>query len=118
MSKRKELMAVLDAALRQLNEYDEMEAKDNAVKSVLEARQAELGDTEARLARAQDEFAKADAEHNDWRQKAAKEKAKGNEEIDRLQERLRTLEGQTTEAQAKFDNIIAGIAALSQRLKV
>jgi hypothetical protein len=118
MSKRKELMAVLDATMRQLNKADEMEADAEAVRGVLDIRRAELAETEQRLAQTKESIVQADVEHTKWREAAAAERAKGNAAIDVLQEKLKLLEGQTRDAQAKFDNIIAGIRALTERLKV
>jgi hypothetical protein len=118
MPKRKELMAVLDATLRQLNGWDEMDAEGNAVKRVLEMTQAELAQTQARLETSKAELMKADANHARWRGVAAKEQLEGNKAIDVLQAKRQELEQQVADAQAKFDNIIAGIRALTERLKV
>jgi len=85
---------------------------------LLDARRSELAGVEAAIARAQEAFAKDDAAHADWRQKAAMEKSSGNAEIDRIQERLRELQQQVSERRAEHDGIVAGLAALSQRLRV
>jgi chromosome segregation ATPase len=118
MSKRKELMAVLHAALRQLNEADEMDAEANAVKSVLEARQAEVAEVEARLARLKEEAAKADSAHNDWRQTAERERAAGDGRLGQMQAKLQSLEQRIAEREVHHSSIVAGIASLSQRLRI
>jgi hypothetical protein len=118
MPKRKELMAALDATLRQLNGWDEMDAEGNAVKRVLEATQAELVETQAQLETSKAELMKADANHARWREAAAKQQFEGNKAIDVLEAKRQELEQQVADAQAKFDNIIAGIHALTERLKI
>jgi chromosome segregation ATPase len=116
--KIKRTLADIEVLRKSLNAIDEDHAEAEAVQSVLNIRRAELGLADQQLQQTREEIAKADAEHTRWREVTASEQAKGNARIDQLQERLRALEQQTTEAQAKFDNIIAGVAALSQRLKV
>jgi hypothetical protein len=117
MSKRKDLMAVLDATLRQLNGWDEMDAEGNAVKRVLETTQAELVQTQARLETSKAEFAKAVADHAHWREISAREQAAGNARVDILHGEISALEQQVAERRAELDNILAGMAALSQRLR-
>jgi hypothetical protein len=116
--KVKAALAAIEAAGRALNAVDECAAEVEAVQGVLDIRRSELADVEARLARANEEFAKDDAAHSDWRQKATKEQAAGNARINQLHEKLRVLEGQVAERRAEHDSIVAGMAALSQRLKV
>jgi chromosome segregation ATPase len=116
--KVKAALSAMEAAVKALSVVDEDYASAEQVRGLLDVRRAELADVEARLARANEEFAKADAEHNDWRQKAAKEQSATNSRIDQAQERLRALEQQVADGQAKFDNIIAGISALHARLRV
>jgi len=116
--KIKAALADIEAVRKSLDAVDRDNAELTAVGAALDARRSELAGVEARMARALEEFAKTDAEHSDWRQKAAKEQAAGNARIDQLQEKLQALEKQVAERRAENDNILAGIAALHERLKV
>jgi cell division septum initiation protein DivIVA len=116
--KRKELMAALDAALRILNKTDEFEAANETQLAALEATRAEHEQEKSRLASTKAAVAEAEAAHEKWRKVSAKERTKGNAEVDLLNQKLRALEAQVTETQARHENIIAGIAALGKRLAV
>jgi chromosome segregation ATPase len=117
-AKIKECLASLDRAGKALAAVDADCAELSAVGTLLDAKRNELAELEARLTRANEEFVKEDREHSVWRQASARERAKGNAEIDRLQERLRTLKQQVEEAEERHSNILAGISALHARLKV
>ena len=116
--KVKRALADLEMVTKSLLSVDRDNAELVAVGTLLDAKRGELADVEARLERANQEFAETDAAHNDWRQKAAKEQSATGARIDQGQERLRTVEQQVKEAEERHANIIAGIAALSQRLRV
>jgi hypothetical protein len=111
-------LAAIETVRKSLDAVALDHAEADAVRDVLGARRAELAGVEGQLARAQEEFATTDAAHSDWRQKAAKEQSATNSRIDEAHEKLRVLDEQVKEAEGRHANIIAGIAALSQRLKV
>ena len=117
-AKIKQCLAALEAAGKALAAVDADCGEADAVRDVLGARRSNLADVEARLARANEEFAKDDAAHSDWRHASAREQAKASAETDRLLERLRTVEQQVKEAEGRHATIIAGISALHARLKV
>jgi hypothetical protein len=111
-------LASIATAAKDLGAIQAARLERSAVEAERDAERSELAGIKAARAREQVEFAKEQAAHSDWQQKAAKERAKSNAEIDRLQERLRALEGQVAERRAEHDSIVGGIAALAQRLKV
>jgi hypothetical protein len=116
--KIKQALASIEAVRKDLNAVDEDHAELAALRGIVDARKAELADVEARLARAQDEFAKADADHARWREVSTKEQVKTNTQIDLAHERLRVLEGQVVERQREHDAIVDSMAALGKRLRV
>jgi hypothetical protein len=116
--KIKRALADIEVVRKALNAVDEDHAEAEAVKRILEARQAELVETQTRLETSKAELVKADANHARWREAVAKQQLDCNKAIDVLQAKRQELEQQVADAQARFDNIIAGIAALSQRPKV
>ena len=117
-AKIKVALAELEAIRKTLSAIDEDHTAAEQVHGALVARRDELADIESRITRASEQLAKDEVSHGVWRQAAAVEKQRGNAEIDFLQEKLRVLEAQVAEAQAKHENILAGMASLSQRLKV
>jgi chromosome segregation ATPase len=118
MSIRKEALAALDAAHRILNKTDEFEADNKAQRGALEATRAAHEQEKARLASVKTAIAEAEADHQRWREQAARERAKANAEIDQLQAELRELTVKVKEKRAEHQNILDGISALHQRLRV
>jgi hypothetical protein len=117
-SKRKALLAAGAEFLKALSDVDEVEAHSDAAKRLLEATQSELAASQAQLENSHAEFVRAQAEHAQWCEAAAKERREGNTQIDLLQQELRTLEAQVREKQAALNSILGGMAALSRRLEV
>ena len=87
------------------------------MRSVLDGRRGELAEMEQRLARIEEEAAKADAEHSRWTEATAKQRAEGNAKIDELQERLRVLDEKVADRQREHDAILQSMDALGQRLR-
>jgi hypothetical protein len=116
--KIKRALADLEAVSKSLDALDRDQAELMAVGTMLDARRAELAETEQRLQQTRDATVQAGNEHAHWQELHSRERTKGNSEIDALQTTLQALDVKVKEAQAKHDNIVAGIAALSQRLKV
>src|SRR5437762_5320951 len=116
--KIKRALAAIEQVRKDLNSVDEDHAAAETISRVLDGRRGELAEAEQRLAQIKREAVTADAEHTKWREVTAKERQKGNAEVDRLQEQLRVLDAKVKEARAEHDNILAGIAALHKRLRV
>jgi chromosome segregation ATPase len=111
-------LAEIEALQKTLGAVDQDGAELDGVRGALDTRRAELAEVEARIVRASEQFAKDDVAHSAWRQAAAVEQTKGNAKVDQLQAKLRELEASVAEAEARHENILAGIAALHARLKV
>jgi chromosome segregation ATPase len=118
VDKIKRCLASIEALRKDLTGLDEDHAAAEALARVLDGRRGELAEVEGRLARANAAFATADAEHSKWQQAVARERAKGNAEIDRLNAELQALDKEVGERRKESDNILQGIQALGRRLKV
>jgi hypothetical protein len=117
-AKIKKCLADLEAAGKALAAVDADCGEADAVAALLDARRAELAQTEQQLQEIREAAVQAGNEHAAWQELHSRERTKGNAEIDVLQATLQALDVKVKEAQAKHDNIVAGIAALSQRLRV
>ncbi len=114
----KRSLASIEALRKDLVSLDEDHDAAEAIARVLDGRRNELAELDQQTARAREVFTKEDAEHTRWREVSAKERAKGNAEIDRLHAELESLDVKVKETRAEHDNILRGIAALHQRLRV
>ena len=108
----------MEAVAKDAHVIDANSSEAEAVSALLDARRSELAEVEQRLARTKEAAAQADAAHADWLNKTAEERARGNTEIDALHANLQASNAKVKEAEAKYSNILAGIAALHERLKV
>jgi chromosome segregation ATPase len=116
--KIKRALADIEVVRKSLDAVDRDHAEAEAVKRTLEATQAQLTETQARLENSKAELVKANAEHSRWHEVIAKQQQNGNARIDQLNATLQALERQIAEAETRHRNIISGIQALQQRLKV
>ena len=111
-------MSALETARRALNACDEDHTQIDGIQNLLASLREELAETEHNLALSKEEAVRQGAAHADWQRKHSEEQARGNDEAERLREQLRTLERRVRATQEKHDNIVAGLSALTQRLKV
>jgi hypothetical protein len=116
--KVKTALAAIEAATKALSVVDEDHASAEQVRGLLDIRRSELAQTEQQLQQIQEAAVQAGNEHAAWQELHARERMKANTEIDALQATLQALDVKVKEAQARHDNIVAGISALHARLRV
>jgi chromosome segregation ATPase len=114
----KRTLSAVESLRKELAELDQVGAEADGLRNVLAARQQELTETESRLAKLKKEIGEADAQFQLWRTVNQKEIARGNQEVDELHGKLDLLEVEISERRRQSDNIMSGIKALNERLKV
>jgi len=116
--KVKAALSALETARRALNSCDEDCSAIDGIQTLLANLREELGETQRNLALAKEEAVREGAAHADWQRANAEAQAKGNEEMERVRAELRALNAKIKDARATHDNILAGISALTDRLKI
>ena len=116
--KIKRALADLETVTKSLLAVDADSAELSTIRTLLDARRAEFSNLEQQIVRTREAAALADAEHSKWLHAVALERARGNEEIDRLGEKLRTVEQQVVDAEARLNNAVLGLRELHARIQV
>jgi hypothetical protein len=116
--KVKAALSALETARRALNACDEDHTEVDRIQNLLASLREEQAETERQLAMTREQMVKDGAFHADLQRKHAEEQERAQDKTEKLRAELHTLEQKIKAAQERNDNIIAGLNALTQRLKV
>jgi predicted nucleic acid-binding Zn-ribbon protein len=113
--KIKAALAALHTASKTLSALDEHYGELSTVAATLDSKSEQLAELEKRLVQIGEDITSAGAEQRHWQELHSAAQAKGNEEANKLETRLKELRRQCDETQGKLDNLLAGLRALHDR---
>jgi flagellar motility protein MotE (MotC chaperone) len=116
--KIKHFLAAGEVAMKTANTLDEHYAEFATLEVRLQDLRNELAEAEQRLSETREETTKAGAELRRAQEVLAAQTDKNNQELGRQQAQLRALEQRHKDTQANFDNLLAGLRALHERIGV